>query len=174
MAKILAGQINPSGKLDITFPLDTHQVPLYYNYRQSSRPLEGHYQDLSIQPLYEFGHGLSYTTFEYGEIRAEKLVLKEGETLRLTIDVKNTGDYDGQETVQWYVRDPASRITRPVKELRHFEKRLIKQGATETFVLDLNPSQHLSFVDSQGNKFVDNGVYYIMVKDKKIEVSLNK
>lgn len=77
------------------------------------------------------------------------------------------------ETVQWYINDPACRITRPLKELRHFEKRLIKQGATETFVLDLKPSEHLSFIDAQGNRFTEGGLYYVMVKDKKIAINLD-
>lgn len=172
-ARILAGRVNPSGRLDITFPFDTRQLPLYYNSRPSSRPREGHYQDLPIEPLYDFGHGLSYTTYEYGDIKAERTRLAANDCIRLTIDVTNTGHMDGMETVQWYINDPACRITRPLKELRHFEKRLIKQGATETFVLDLKPSEHLSFIDAQGNRFTEGGLYYVMVKDKKIAINLD-
>lgn len=172
MAGILSGRINPSGRLAVTFPRSTNQIPVYYNSRPSSRPLEGHYQDISITPQYEFGHGLSYTTYQYGDIKAERLVMNRDETLRLTIDVTNTGNMDGMETVQWFVNDPVSRITRPVKELRHFEKRMIRKGETETFTFDINADKHLSFVDAQGNKFMDDGAYYIMVKDRKIELIL--
>lgn len=172
MAGILSGRINPSGRLDITFPLDTHQIPIYYNARQSSRVHEGHYQDISSLPLYEFGYGLSYSNYVYGDIKTESYTMHRGETLRLTIDVTNGSDMDGMETVQWYVRDPASSITRPVKELRHFEKRLIRKGETETFVLDIDADKHLSYVDSKGNRFVEDGTYYIIVKDKTIKIEL--
>lgn len=171
-AGILSGRLNPSGRLDITFPLDTRQIPIYYNARQSSRPTQGRYQDMPSKPLYEFGYGLSYTTYDYGDIKANSLTMKRGETLRLSINVKNSGAMDGKETVQWYVRDPVCCITRPVKELRHFEKRLIRKGETETFTLDLTPEEHLSYVDSKGNRFVEAGDYYIMVKDKTLKITL--
>ncbi len=172
MAGILSGRINPSGRLNITFPLHTQQIPVYYNARQSSRPRQGHYQDLTIQPLYEFGHGLSYAKFVYGDLQAPKLHLKRGEILRIEIPVHNMSDRDGMETVQWYVRDPFSTITRPVRELRHFEKRLIRGNTTETFVLELDADRHLSYVNDQGNRILENGDYYIMVKDRTLHIVL--
>lgn len=171
-AQILSGKTNPSGKLTITFPLSTTQIPIFYNHRPSARPLEGRYQDNESEPLYPFGYGLSYTSFSYSDIKVPRHSLSRGNRLRLEVDVTNTGKRDGYETVQWYINDPVSRIVRPVKELRHFEKRFIKAGTTQTFVFDLDPEKDLSFTDSQGNKFTDNGVYYIMVGNKKIEINL--
>lgn len=171
-AGILSGRLNPSGRLDITFPFETRQIPIYYNARQSSRPEQGHYQDIPSTPLYPFGYGLSYTTYDYSDIKSGSLTMKRGDKLRLTIDVRNSGEMDGMETVQWYVRDPVCRITRPVKELRHFEKRYIRKGETATFTLDLNADEHLSYVDARGNRFVESGDYYIMVKDKTLKITL--
>lgn len=183
MAGILSGRLNPSGRLDITFPLDTRQIPIYYNARQSSRPTQGQYQDMPSKPLYEFGYGLSYTTYDYSSIQVgsevsshvadiNSITMHRGDKLRLTINVTNSGDMDGMETVQWYVCDPVCRVTRPLKELRHFEKRLIRKGETEKFTLDLTADEHLSYVDAQGNRFVESGDYYIMVKDKTININL--
>ena len=133
LAGILTGRINPSGKLPITFPYATGQIPIYYNRRQSARPHQGKYQDLTIEPLYEFGHGLSYTTFEYGDLKASATQLKRGDKLSVEVAVTNTGDRDGAETVYWFITDPYSTITRPVKELKYFEKQTIRAGETRTF-----------------------------------------
>lgn len=91
LAGILSGRINPSGKLPITFPYSTGQIPIYYNYRQSARPYQGHYQDVQAQPLYSFAHGLSYTTYEYSDIKLSKDKIGKTEKLKATITVKNTG-----------------------------------------------------------------------------------
>lgn len=172
-ANILSGKVNPSGRLDITFPLDTRQIPIYYNARQSSRPTMGLYQDISSKPLYDFGYGLSYTRYDYSDIHVPSLTVHRGDTLRLSVDVTNNGAMDGKETVQWYVRDPVSSITRPIKELRHFEKRNIRKGTTETFFFNLVPEDNLSYVNDKGEKILESGDYYIMVKDKKIKITLD-
>lgn len=122
--------------------------------------------------MYNFGHGLSYTTYDYGIIKASALIIHRGETIHLSVTVKNSGNMDGKETVQWYVHDPVCKVTRPIKELRHFEKRLIPKGKCEVFTFDLNPEDHLSYVDADGNRFVESGDYYIMVKDMKIKITL--
>lgn len=172
IAGILSGRINPSGKLSITFPYATGQIPIYYNHRQSARPHQGKYQDIPSTPLYEFAHGLSYTTFEYGDIKLSANKVKRGGKLTVEIPVTNTGDRDGAETVHWFISDPVSTISRPVKELKHFEKQIIKKGETKTFSYDVDLLQDFGFVDGDGKRFLESGDYYIIVKDKKVKIEL--
>ena len=172
LAGILTGRINPSGKLPITFPYATGQIPIYYNRRQSARPHQGKYQDLTIEPLYEFGHGLSYTTFEYGDLKASATQLKRGDKLSVEVAVTNTGDRDGAETVYWFITDPYSTITRPVKELKYFEKQTIRAGETRTFRFEVDLLRDLGFIDGDGKRFLEKGTYYVQVKDKKVKVEL--
>lgn len=155
LAGILTGRINPSGKLPITFPYATGQIPIYYNRRQSARPHQGKYQDLTIEPLYEFGHGLSYTTFEYGDLKASATQLKRGDKLSVEVAVTNTGDRDGAETVYWFITDPYSTITRPVKELKYFEKQTIRAGETRTFRFEVDLLRDLGFIDGDGKRFLE-------------------
>lgn len=128
---------------------------------------QGWYKDIQIEPMYEFGYGLSYSEFEYSPITlSADRVAKDGK-VTATVTVKNTSDVDGMETVQWYICDPVCRITRPVKELKHFEKRLVKAGESEVFTFEIDPMRDLSFVDNKGERFLDCGEYYIFVKDNK-------
>lgn len=172
LAGILMGRINPSGKLPITFPYTAGQIPIYYNRRQSARPHQGKYQDVTIEPLYEFGHGLSYTTFEYGDLKASATQLCPGDKLTVEVLVTNTGDRDGMETVHWFITDPYSTITRPVKELKYFEKRMLKAGETGIFKFEVDLLHDLGFVDGDGRRFFESGTYYIQVKDKKVKVEV--
>lgn len=172
IAGIVSGRINPSGKLSITFPYSTGQIPIYYNHRQSARPHQGKYQDIPSTPLYEFAHGLSYTTYEYGELQPSALKIKKGDKLSVSIAVTNTGNMDGLETVHWFISDPVSTISRPVKELKHFEKQMIEKGQTKTFTFNIDPIRDLGFVNAKGEKFLEAGEYYIIVKDKKIKVEV--
>ena len=138
MAGILSGRINPSGKLAMTFPYSTGQIPIYYNRRKSGRGHQGFYKDITSDPLYPFGHGLSYTEFKYGTVTPSATKVKRGDKLSAEVTVTNTGSRDGAETVHWFISDPYCSITRPVKELRHFEKQLIKAGETKTFRFDID------------------------------------
>ena len=172
LAGILSGRINPSGKLSITFPYSTGQIPIYYNHRQSARPHQGKYQDIPSTPLYEFAHGLSYTTFDYGDIQASATTIKRGDKLTVEVPVTNSGDMDGAETVHWFVCDPVSTISRPVKELKHFEKQMLKKGETKIFRFEVDLLKDLGFINGEGSRFLESGDYYIMVKDKKIKIVL--
>lgn len=172
IAGILSGRINPSGKLAMTFPYSTGQIPIYYNHRQSARTHQGKYQDIPNTPLYEFGHGLSYTTFEYGDLQPSTTTFRRGEKVTVTVAVTNTGERDGAETVHWFVSDPVCRISRPVKELKHFEKQPIRRGETRTFRFEIDPERDLSFTDGDGERFLEAGDYYILVKDKKVKLTL--
>ncbi len=172
LSGVLSGRVNPSGKLAMTFPFSTGQIPIYYNRRQSARPQQGKYQDIQSTPLYEFAHGLSYTTFEYGELKVSSAQIKRGEKLTVEIPVKNTGDRDGVETVHWFVQDPVSSISRPVRELKHFEKQLLKIGEMKTFKFEVDLQRDLSFVDGDGKRFLEAGDYNIIVKNKKIKIEI--
>lgn len=173
VAGILSGRVNPSGKLSITFPYSTGQIPIYYNMRQSGRTHQGKYQDIPNTPLYDFAHGLSYTNYEYGNITASATNVKRGDKLSFEITVKNSGKMDGMETVHWFVRDPVSTISRPVKELKHFEKQLIKAGESKTFRFEVDMERDLGFIDGTGKRFLESGEYYVIVKDKKIKIELD-
>lgn len=172
LARVLSGRVNPSGKLSMTFPYSTGQIPIYYNYRQSARPHQGKYQDVQSTPLYEFAHGLSYTTFQYGDLKVSATQIKRGEKLTVEIPVSNTGDRDGVETVHWFIQDPVSTISRPIKELKYFEKQLVKKGETKIYQFDIDPERDLSFVDGDGKRFLETGDYNILVKNKKIKIEI--
>lgn len=130
----LFGDANPSGKLSMTFPVNVGQIPIYYNAKNTGRPFvprekfHTQYLDVSNQPLYPFGYGLSYTSFEYDEPKLSKSTMRSAETITVSTKVKNTGKRSGVETVQFYIRDLVGSITRPVKELKHFQKIELKPG----------------------------------------------
>ncbi len=173
LAGILSGRINPSGKLAITFPYATGQIPIYYDRHKSGRRgTQGIYKDITSEPLYPFGHGLSYTTFSYGEPQLNGTASLTGPFV-VEVSVTNTGEVDGQEAVLWYVSDPYSaRVTRPVKELKFFEKRLIRAGATEVFRFTVDPARDLGYLDGDGKYFLEPGEYHILVGDKDLKLVL--
>ena len=171
IAGLLSGRYNPSGKLAMTFPYSTGQIPIYYSRRHRARTGDqGLYKDITSEPMYPFAHGLSYSTFEYGKLTVSSDNLKEGETIYAEVMVKNTSQRDGLETVHWFVKDPYSHITRPVKELKYFEKKLIKAGESVTFRFEINPLRDLGFVNREGKKYLDKGEYRIMVGDQSVSV----
>lgn len=172
LAQILSGGANPSGKLCITFPFDSGQIPIYYNERQSSRPDQGQYQDIPTTPMYDFGYGLSYTTFSYGTMRASSGSIQKNGKLRVEVPVTNTGNMDGYETVHWFISDPYCSISRPIKELKHFEKRFLKKGETAIFSFEIDPQRDFSYIDESGNRFLEEGDYYVLMKDQKVKIEI--
>ena len=172
MAGILSGRINPSGKLAMTFPYSTGQIPIYYNRRKSGRGHQGFYKDITSDPLYPFGHGLSYTEFKYGTVTLSATKVKRGEKLSAEVTVTNTGARDGAETVHWFISDPYCSITRPVKELKHFEKQLIKAGETKTFRFDIDLERDFGFVNEDGKRFLEAGEYHILVQGQTVKIEL--
>ncbi|WDO11667.1 beta-glucosidase BglX [Flavobacterium sp. WW92] len=146
IAQVLYGDYNPSGKLPMTFPRNVGQVPIYYNYKNTGRPSTdnpesvfwSHYTDIENTPLYPFGHGLSYSTFEYSNLKLDTKSLQKNGKIKVTVDVKNTSSVDGKEVVQLYIRDLVASVTRPVRELKGFELAEIKAGQTKTvsFTID--------------------------------------
>ena len=172
MAGILSGRINPSGKLAITFPYSTGQIPIYYNRRKSGRGHQGFYKDITSDPLYPFGHGLSYTEFKYGTVTPSATKVKRGDRLSVEVTVTNVGARDGAETVHWFISDPYCSITRPVKELKHFEKQLIKAGETKTFRFDIDMERDFGFVNEDGKRFLEAGEYHILVQGQTVKIEL--
>jgi beta-glucosidase len=148
IADVLFGDVNPSGKLSTTFPQNVGQVPIFYNHKNTGRPLaEGkwfskfrsNYLDVSNEPVYPFGYGLSYTSFNYGEIKLSDTVLKADQILTASVTVANSGKYDGAEVVQLYIRDIVGSVTRPVKELKGFQKVWLKAGETQSISFSITP-----------------------------------
>ena len=168
IASLLSGRRNPSGKLAVTFPLTTGQIPVYYNMRQSARPYSGKYQDISTEPLYWFGHGLSYSKFEYKNLQ----VRKEGDGFIAQVEVTNTSEVDGTETVHWFISDPVATISQPLKKIKHFEKKLIKAGEKEIFTFNIDANRDLSFIDDKGQSTLEPGDFFLMVKNEKVKFSL--
>ncbi len=164
IAEVLFGGADPGGRLPVTLPRAVGQVPLYYNHKPSGArsPLHGDYVDLSTQPLFPFGHGLSYTRFEYKALRLGARKLPATGSLEITFDVTNVGERAGEEVVQLYVRDPVASLTRPVKELKGFQRLELEPGETRTvvFVLDLG---QLAFYDAEMAFVVEPGSVEIMV-----------
>lgn len=147
IADVLFGEVNPSGKLTATWPQNTGQIPLYYAHKNTGRPLEGqwfqkfrsNYLDVSNDPVYPFGYGLSYTTFNYSDITLSTSSIKQGESLTANITVTNTGSYEGKEVVQLYIRDMVASVTRPVRELKGFQKIDLKPGESKVVTFTISP-----------------------------------
>lgn len=175
VAGILSGRYNPSGKLPVTFPYTTGQIPIYYNRRNSGRRgTQGLYQDIQSEPMYEFAYGLSYSEFEYSPVRlsADGPFSASSSNIVAEVTVTNVSGADGMETVHWFVCDPYSSVARPVKELKFFEKRMIKAGGSETFRFEIDPLRDLGFVDGDGSRYVEPGDYYLTVNDQKVRIVL--
>ena len=146
VAQVLYGDYNPSGKLPMSFPRSVGQIPIYYNYKNTGRPgpkkeiFWSHYNDEVNTPLYPFGYGLSYTSFEYSNIKIDNKNLIPGETLNVSVDLKNMGNYSGKEVVQLYIKDRFASVTRPVRELKGFEMVMLSPGETKTINFEISES----------------------------------
>ena len=159
VADVLFGRVNPSGKLTITFPVSVGHIPSYYN-RKPSSPVKYVLHDRKY--LYPFGYGLSYTTFEYANLTINPSSIKPGETATVSVDVTNTGDVQGDEIVQLYVRDLLASVTRPVKELKGFERVSLNPGETKTVAFTITPDK-LEFYNEEMKKVIEPGIVDIMV-----------
>lgn len=166
ISDVLFGKVNPSGKLPATFPQNIGQVPLYYAQKNTGRPLDGewfqkfktNYLDVSNEPVYPFGFGLSYSTFSYGEPEFSKTSLKGDEVFTVTVDITNESDIDGKEVVQLYIRDLVASITRPVKELKDFKKVMIPAGETRKVTFEVT-TDDLKFYKYDPEKMDQSMVY---------------
>ncbi|HKJ78573.1 MAG TPA: glycoside hydrolase family 3 C-terminal domain-containing protein, partial [Prolixibacteraceae bacterium] len=170
IADVLFGDYNPSGKLTATFPRKVGQVPIYYAHRFTGRPQEGNefqkfksnYLDVENSPLFPFGYGLSYADFEYTNLEISKNELTMNNELEVSVDVRNTGDYDGAEVVQMYVRDVVASVTPPVRELKGFEKVFIPKGETKTVTFTIT-SEDLAFYNFNMEYKAEPGKFVVFV-----------
>jgi beta-glucosidase len=170
IADVLFGDYNPGGKLPISIPRSVGHVPAYYNYKPSAR--RGYLAD-DISPLYPFGFGLSYTSFEFSNLRVEKCVITKTESTHVLVDVKNTGSRPGTEVVQLYIRDSFSSVTRPVKELKGFKKITLNPGESATVALPITPEE-LAFTTIDMSYAVEAGDFDIMVGSSSQDSDLQK
>jgi beta-glucosidase len=171
IADVLFGDVNPSGKLAMTFPQNVGQVPIYYSHKNTGRPLapgawfskfRSGYLDVSNDPLYPFGFGLSYTTFNYSDIKLSATSLKPGQSITAKVTVTNTGKIDGKETVQLYTRDLVGSSTRPVKELKGFQKISLKAGESKEVTFTIKESD-LKFYNSNLKYVAEPGDFKLFI-----------
>lgn len=160
VADVLFGDYNPAGRLPITFPVHESQLPLVYNHKPTGRGDD--YNNLSGLPLFPFGYGLSYTNFEYTDIKLDKKAISKNETTIVSCKIKNTGTMDGDEVVQLYIRDILSSVARPVLELKGFQRMHIKAGETKDLVFTITPEM-LSMLNAEMKKVVEPGDFRIMI-----------
>ena len=178
ISDVLTGKYNPSAKTVMTFPVNVGQIPVYYNHFNTGRPKEtdgmgnwfARYRDAPNAPQYPFGFGLSYTSFSYENMLLDKTTMGMNETLTVTVTLKNTGKYDGEEIVQLYIRDWTASVVRPVKELKKFQKLLIKAGESKTLQFTLS-KEDLSFFNAEGNKIVEPGKFSVFVGGNSRDVT---
>jgi beta-glucosidase len=182
IADVLFGDVNPSGKLTTTWPQNIGQVPLYYNHKNTGRPLgEGkwfekfktNYLDVTNDPLYPFGYGLSYTSFAYGEMKLSASQLKSNQSLNVRVPVTNNGTVAGKEIVQLYIRDVVGSTTRPVKELKNFEKVLLQPGETKEVSFTITP-EDLKFYNFDLKYDWEPGDFDIMIGPNSREVQVKR
>lgn len=168
---VLFGDVNPGGKLTMTFPQNVGQIPLYYAHKNTGRPLKegrwfekfrSNYLDVSNDPLYPFGYGLSYTTFAYGDVKLDKTTMNINGEITATVTVTNTGKYDGSEVVQLYLRDLVGSVTRPVKELKGFEKIFLKAGESREVSFKIT-SDLLKFYNYNLDYVCEPGDFDVMI-----------
>ncbi|MGE8431297.1 beta-glucosidase BglX [Chryseobacterium joostei] len=186
MADVLFGKVNPSGKLPMTFPRSLGQVPIYYNAKNTGRPLDqkltdkceyqrfrSNYMDECNTPLYSFGYGLSYTKFNYSDISVSNANPKGDQAIQASVTVTNSGNYDGAEVVQLYIRDMVGSITRPVKELKGFQKIFLKKGESKKVTFDITP-ENLKFYNGELKYDWESGDFDLMIGTSSDDVKHSK
>lgn len=186
IADVLYGAVNPSAKLPMTFPRNVGQIPLYYNHKNTGRPLNpekvekceyerfrSNYMDECNTPLYPFGFGLSFTKFDYSDVSISNKNPKGNQTIQASVTLKNTGNFDGAEVVQLYIRDWVGSITRPVKELKGFQKIDLKKGESKKVTFNISP-EDLKFYNSSLNYDWEAGDFEIMIGTNSEEVKAAK
>ena len=171
IADVLFGNYNPSGKLTMTFPRNVGQVPIYYNHKNTGRPqapnqptqkFRSNYLDVSNDPLYPFGYGLSYTSFSYSPVTLSKNQMNAMERISASVTVTNTGNYDGEEVVQMYIKDPVASITQPVKKLKGFQKVMLRKGESRTITFPIS-IEELKFYNTQLNWIAEPGAFSVEI-----------
>lgn len=171
VAAVLSGAYNPGGKLPITFPISEAQLPLVYNHKPTGRGDD--YENLTGLPLFPFGYGLSYTTFEYSKLTIEKPIAKAGENIHISFEIKNTGSRAGDEVAQIYLRDQVASVARPVQALKGFERIHLEPGASKMVKLTLLP-QDFEMLNAKMQTVIEPGDFTIMVGSSSRDIRLKK
>jgi beta-glucosidase len=168
VADVLFGDYNPGGKLPVSIPRHVGQLPVYYNH---SKNIWHKYVDMPVTPLYEFGYGLSYTTFEYSNLQIYPKETNSAGEVQISLDVKNTGKVKGDEVVQLYINDVISSVTTPIKELKGFSRMTLEPGETRNVKFKLLP-EDLSLFDKNMNEVVEPGVFDVMIGSSSNDIIL--
>jgi len=175
IAEVLFGDYNPSGKLPVSFPRTVGQIPIYYNHKNTGRPgnernrFTSKYLDLPLTPLYPFGFGLSYTNFEYSDLKLSNSKISEEQELIVSIKIKNTGNFDGEEVVQLYVQDLVGSVTRPVKELKRFKKIFLKKDEEQEVSFKIS-EKDLRFTGHEMTSISESGEFKVYVGTNSADV----
>lgn len=181
VADVLFGDVVPSGKITATFPRNVGQIPIYYAHKNTGRPYENsgdfekfksNYLDVSNAPLYPFGYGLSYTTFDYSAIQLDKNTMNDTGSIQASIEISNTGKYDAEETVQLYIQDLVGSVTRPVKELKGFQKIFLKKGEKKIVKFEIKIDD-LKFYDNNLNYIAEPGDFKVYIGPNSRDVKEN-
>ncbi|MBX3021395.1 MAG: beta-glucosidase BglX [Bdellovibrionales bacterium] len=168
IADVLFGDHSPSGKLPVTFPRNEGQIPIYYSHKNTGRPYDGkdkyrsQYLDVANTPLYAFGHGLSYGKFDYSDLKLSSAKIKPTQKLKVSVTITNNGEHDGEETAQLYVRDMVASVTRPVKQLRGFQKVFLKKGESKQVTFEV-ALEDLKFYDKNMKWVAEPGDFKVFV-----------
>lgn len=178
MADVLFGKYNPAGKLPMTFPRNVGQIPIYYSHKVTGRPqpenaatqkFRSNYLDISNDPLYVFGHGLSYTNFSYSDVRLSDTEIKKGKSIKASVTLKNTGEYDGEEVVQLYINDPVASVTQPVKKLIGFKKIFLKKGDAKVVEFEISAAD-MSFFNNDLQRIQEPGMFNVFIGSSSSEL----
>ncbi|HEV8286837.1 MAG TPA: beta-glucosidase BglX [Chitinophagaceae bacterium] len=180
IADVLFGNYNPSGKLTMTFPRSVGQIPIYYNRKNTGRPaardfqkFQSNYLDISNDPLYPFGYGLSYTSFDYSNIQLSDTTARGNQSIRATVTVTNKGNYDGEEVVQLYIFDPVASVTQPLRKLKGFQKIFLKKGESKAVTFNVTTND-LKFYNSDLKYDWEPGEFVIMIGGNSRDVKSAK
>ncbi|MNK57594.1 Periplasmic beta-glucosidase precursor [compost metagenome] len=171
VAETLFGDYSPAGRLPITYPVHEAQLPLVYNHKPTGRGDD--YNNLSGEPLFPFGYGLSYTTFEYSNITLAKKEIKPNESTTVSFTLKNTGDRDGEEVAQLYLRDMLASVVRPVLELKGFERVKLKAGESKTISFKIKPEM-LQMLNANLKTVIEPGDFRVMIGSSSRELQLKE
>ncbi len=174
IAEVLFGDQNPSGRLPVTIPRHAGQLPVFYNAKPAHEYVRRHtggYVDMDTTPLYAFGHGLSYTTFRYSNLRVEPAQIRPGGRAQISVDIENTGGRAGEEVAQLYIRDVLATVTTPVQQLRGFRKVALEPGEVKTVTFTLAP-EDLALLDRDMHWVVEPGTFEIMVGGSSASIAL--
>jgi beta-glucosidase len=178
---VLFGDYNPAGKLPMSFPRAEGQIPIYYNHFNTGRPATSDkdrfyrsaYIDLSIYPKYEFGYGLSYTTFQYSDLHLSSKTMNSNGKIAVSMKITNTGKYAGEEVVQLYLRDKVASVVRPVKELKDFQKLNLQPGESETLHFTIS-REKLSFFNDKLEWIAEPGEFELMIGSSSADIRLKE